>query len=338
MAPEVKLFTLNGRDPYDTLWRGRAVIIGDAAHPMAPTHAQAGVLALEEAAALEMLFEGVSDLKTIHTHLEAYSYHMRPLCARAQILSSYPVHQNKEAMQKLRNVYQGPIPEADLSFDRSYKDLFYSHNILNEMRELREKLDLAATSQTPPDSDSEKAFTSDAIIEEVPTTTGAEFSPDTEPIVNDVSTTTEAELTPTVEPTLNEVSTTTEAELTSVAEPEASEILNSTPENLGVSVEPDDKKVSSSLVELAQQILAAAKVIEEDLSRSGAQQPSLLDPNGPKALPLSPEIQTAKLLLQQSLLDLNLLVTGPTEFFMANGLQVSLIYLFPSGMELTLGM
>lgn len=39
MAPEVTLFTLTGRDPYDTLWKGRAAIIGDVAHPMAPTHA-----------------------------------------------------------------------------------------------------------------------------------------------------------------------------------------------------------------------------------------------------------------------------------------------------------
>lgn len=268
MAPEVKLFTLNGRDPYDTLWKGRAVIIGDAAHPMAPTHAQAGVLALEEAAALEILFEGVSDLKTLQKHLKAYSEHMRPLCARAQILSSYPVHQNAEAMQKLRNVYQGPIPEVDLAFDRSYKDLFYSHNILDEMRELREKLDMAATSQTPPDPDSEKALTSDVAVNEA-------------------------------------------------LEQKPAELDSATSES-------ERKRTDTNLVELAQGILAAAKVIQGDLARSGAPQPSLLDSNGPKSLPLSPEIQTAKLLLQQSLLDLSLLVTGPTEFFLANSLQASL--------------
>jgi hypothetical protein len=265
MAPEVKLFTLNGRDPYDTLWKGRAVIIGDAAHPMAPTHAQAGVLALEEAAALEMLFEGVSELKAIQTHLKAYSEHMRPLCARAQILSSYPVHQNAEAMQKLRNVYKGPIPEVDLSFDRSYKDLFYSHNILNEMRELRERLEMAATAQTPPDSESEKGS------------------------------------------------------VTGVAD---KELLKTISDNTTAS-EPSKAATGDSMFELALKILTAAKVIEEDLARSGAPKPSLLDPVGPKALPLSPEVQTAKLLLQHSLLDLNLLVTGPTEFFLANCLQVS---------------
>jgi hypothetical protein len=35
------------------------------------------VFALEEAAALEMLFEGVSDLVAIQTHLKAYLEHMR---------------------------------------------------------------------------------------------------------------------------------------------------------------------------------------------------------------------------------------------------------------------
>lgn len=320
MAPDVKLFTLNGRDPYDTLWKGRAVIIGDAAHPMAPTHAQAGVLALEEAAALELLFDGVSDLKTIQTHLSAYSAKMRPICARAQILSSYPVHQNAEAMQKLRNVYQGPIPEVDLAFDRSYKDLFYSHNILEEMRELREKLDLAATSQIPPNTDSEKAFTSEHVVEEVPTTTWAGIAPPTGPEVNGAL----AEHTVTAESTVTEFSTKVGAELTSVGEPAVSEVPKSSPNDLGVTIESKEKRASHSLVELAQTILAAARTIEGDLARSGAPQPSLLDPNGPKALPLSPEIQTAKLLLQQSLLDLDLLVTGPTEFFMANGLQVRL--------------
>ncbi|TID21734.1 Eukaryotic translation initiation factor 3 subunit H [Venturia nashicola] len=302
MAPEVKLFTLNGRDPYDTLWKGRAVIIGDAAHPMAPTHAQAGVLALEEAAALELLFEGVSDLQTIQTHLKAYSDHMRPLCARAQILSSYPVHENAEAMQKLRHVYQGPIPEVDLSFDRSYKDLFYSHNILDDMRELREKLDLAATSQTPPDLDSGKASTADPPVEGVPMAMRAEIAPSSEV-------------------KLCEISTTMAVDLTSAAEPELSAVPRPSPDDLDVPIESGDGNVSHSLVELAVQILSAAKVLQGSLTRCGAPKPSLLDPNGPKALPLSPEIQTSKLLLQQSLLDLNLLVTGPTEFFMANGLQ-----------------
>ncbi|RDI85507.1 Eukaryotic translation initiation factor 3 subunit H [Venturia inaequalis] len=321
MAPEVKLFTLNGRDPYDTLWKGRSVIIGDAAHPMAPTHAQAGVLALEEAAALEMLFEGVSDLKTIQKHLKAYSDHMRPLCARAQILSSYPVHENAEAMQKLRNVYQGPIPDVDLSFDRSYKDLFYSHNILDEMRELREKLDLAATSQTPPDSDSEKAFIATPVFEEDPTTMGAEIATATERGDKEVVTTMKAEHPSTTQPIITEAKMRMGAEVASAAELNVDEVPKSGVDDRDPSIESKDEDAKHSLVELAQHILSAAKVIDGHLTRSGAPQPSLLDPNGPKALPLSPEIQTAKLLLQQSLLDLNLLVTGPTEFFMANALQ-----------------
>jgi len=268
MAPEVKLFTLNGRDPFDTLWRGRAVIIGDAAHPMAPTHAQSGVLALEEAAALEILFKGVTDLKTIQTTLEAYSKHMRPLAARAQILSSYPVHTNAEAMGKLRAVYTGPIPDVDLSFDRSYKDLFYSHNIVNEMNELREKLDKITSSQTSLPLDSAKSSAAVVAVEELPIPR------------SDKSFT--------------------------LAEPAQTE---------------------QSLTELAARISRAAAVIESDLTRTGARQPSLLDDNGPTALPLAPNIQAAKLELQAALLDLNLLVTGPNEFFLANCLQVSFSYL-----------
>jgi hypothetical protein len=159
-------------------------------------------------------------------------------------------------MQKLRNVYQGPIPEVDLSKDRSYKDLFYSHNILDEMRELRERLDMAATSQTPPDSDSEKALVSDVTV---------------------------------------------------------NKLLKTTLDETISAFEPSKAATRNSLVGLAQKILMVATTIDENLARSSAPRTSLLDSNGPEALPLSPEVQTANLLLPQSALDLNLLVAGPTE-------------------------
>lgn len=55
-APDVKVYKLVRREPLPRYWRGRAVLIGDAAHTILPTHAQGAVLAIEEAAALELLF------------------------------------------------------------------------------------------------------------------------------------------------------------------------------------------------------------------------------------------------------------------------------------------
>lgn len=55
-ADFVKVYTVDHRAEVSTITRGHAVIIGDAAHPMMPTHAQGGCMVLEDAAALEVLF------------------------------------------------------------------------------------------------------------------------------------------------------------------------------------------------------------------------------------------------------------------------------------------
>ncbi|KAF9895153.1 hypothetical protein FE257_000055 [Aspergillus nanangensis] len=55
-ATSVKRWPLLYRDPLPTLTKGQLVIIGDAAHPMLPHQGQGGAQAIEDAAALSVVF------------------------------------------------------------------------------------------------------------------------------------------------------------------------------------------------------------------------------------------------------------------------------------------
>ncbi|KAI1109993.1 FAD/NAD(P)-binding domain-containing protein [Nemania sp. NC0429] len=61
MASEdgIRVHRLYKRPPLESFVRGRAVIIGDAAHVMVPTHAAGGAVAIESASVLEALFTGL---------------------------------------------------------------------------------------------------------------------------------------------------------------------------------------------------------------------------------------------------------------------------------------
>jgi salicylate hydroxylase len=63
-ADEPGLWQLRDQNPLKTWIRGRAIIIGDAAHAMLPHQGQGGAQAIEDAEALGALFEGVTGPQT----------------------------------------------------------------------------------------------------------------------------------------------------------------------------------------------------------------------------------------------------------------------------------
>jgi salicylate hydroxylase len=139
MSPDIKCYTISAHDPLPTLFREKAVLIGDAAHPMAPTHAQGAVLAMEESAALGVLLHG-ANTSTLKTRLEAYNDLMRPHCAAVQMLSNNPAGMNDEILKKLREVYDGRVPEQGMPFSKPYRDFFYSWNVSDEAKAKLETL------------------------------------------------------------------------------------------------------------------------------------------------------------------------------------------------------
>ncbi|KAI9925829.1 hypothetical protein MW887_005635 [Aspergillus wentii] len=58
-SPDLGLWQLRDLDPLKSWYRGRAILIGDAAHAMLPTQGQGASQAIEDSEALGALFEGV---------------------------------------------------------------------------------------------------------------------------------------------------------------------------------------------------------------------------------------------------------------------------------------
>jgi salicylate hydroxylase len=140
MSPDITCYTISARDPLPTLFREKAVLVGDAAHPIAPTHAQGAVLVMEESAALGVLLHG-ANTSTLKPRLEAYNDLMSPHCAAIQILSNNPTGMDDETLKKLREVYVSRVPEQGMPFSKPYRDFFYSWNIFDEAKAKLETLD-----------------------------------------------------------------------------------------------------------------------------------------------------------------------------------------------------
>jgi 2-polyprenyl-6-methoxyphenol hydroxylase-like FAD-dependent oxidoreductase len=84
----VKVHTLMGYGLLDKITRGRAVLIGDAAHPILPTHAQGGGYSLEDAAALEVLFQGNIHPQEVPERLQLFQNVRLSRCSVMQIMSN----------------------------------------------------------------------------------------------------------------------------------------------------------------------------------------------------------------------------------------------------------
>lgn len=125
---DVECYTMSARDPLRTLYRGKAVLVGEAAHPTA----------LEECAALEIFLEGVGK-SVLDDRLNAYNNLMLPRCAVVQMRSSHHSGLDDAAMHKLRCPYHGSLPEQAMPFSKGYRDFFYERNIFNEVKEMVSK-------------------------------------------------------------------------------------------------------------------------------------------------------------------------------------------------------
>jgi salicylate hydroxylase len=113
-ADNMKAFSLSERDPLPKYINGRAVLIGDSAHPMLPTLAGGGSTSLEDAVTLGLLFSDVADstLETISSRLELFNALRLPRDATQQILSTAMFKPQPAAALKSRiePFYSGPLP------------------------------------------------------------------------------------------------------------------------------------------------------------------------------------------------------------------------------------
>ncbi|WZH45921.1 Salicylate 1-monooxygenase [Fusarium acuminatum] len=121
------------REPLDTFTRGRAVIIGDAAHPMQPTHAQGAVIAIEEAAALEALFTNVQDPAQVPERFRLYNDILKRRIHVTQLLSDAQPGVAGEFRQRADDIWgEGLFSVTDMNFTKHVMDFFYGWDVKKE--------------------------------------------------------------------------------------------------------------------------------------------------------------------------------------------------------------
>ena len=124
MSPEVKVYTQMKREPLDKMTKGKAVLIGDACHPMLLTHAQGVSSSIEDAAALELFLADVPGSGEVTSaasekllqRLSQFEAFRLPRVSATQILTE-PVVPGPQAAAnfakqeaEIRKYYSGPLP------------------------------------------------------------------------------------------------------------------------------------------------------------------------------------------------------------------------------------
>ncbi|KAI0480047.1 hypothetical protein GGR56DRAFT_686972 [Xylariaceae sp. FL0804] len=156
----IRVHRLFKRAPLETFVRGRAVVIGDAAHAMLPTHAAGGSVAIESAAALEVLLPAgiIADNHALdHGHrllrrrLQLFDALRLPRCNLALLASNeagspsgWPAPDENPALEaEIRRFYGGgkPLPRAGARpWSPDLIDLLFRHDAYGAAeRALREE-------------------------------------------------------------------------------------------------------------------------------------------------------------------------------------------------------
>ncbi|KAL2432609.1 FAD-dependent monooxygenase phomE' [Exophiala dermatitidis] len=123
-SPEVKVYTQMKREPLSKMTKGKAVLIGDACHPMLLTHAQGVSSSIEDAAALEVFLADVPGSDSVESapsekllyRLEQFEQFRLPRVCATQIMTD-PVVPGPQAAAnyakqeaEIRKHYSGPLP------------------------------------------------------------------------------------------------------------------------------------------------------------------------------------------------------------------------------------
>ncbi len=130
------------RPPLASFVRGRAIVVGDAAHVMKPTHAAGAGIAIESAASLEVLFRMVNakDAPAMQHRLELFDKLRIPRCNLTMLSSNaakgcLPAPGEEE--ETLRRFYSGPLPPSTASpYSKPWRKLLFDHDEYRAAEEL----------------------------------------------------------------------------------------------------------------------------------------------------------------------------------------------------------
>lgn len=145
-AEDIKVFTIMKRDPVPNLTRGRAVLVGDAGHLMLSTHGQGASQSIEDAAALEVLFDihmqqgSPSSEKVVLERVQMFDDLRGPRIKATQTLSNKMMGPPEVMMDECRKYYDGPLPSLKAQvFSDEYNDWFFNYDVGAEARDLVER-------------------------------------------------------------------------------------------------------------------------------------------------------------------------------------------------------
>lgn len=143
-ADVMKVYTVGYRAECPRLVRGKAIVIGDAAHPMLPTYAQGGAMALEDAASLEVLLAGMKAGESLGNRLRIFEQLRLPRCATTQVLSNgIFISGNTTKEDIARKYYTGPLfePLDAPGYSRPVRDFWYGYDVFSEAKKAFEYKD-----------------------------------------------------------------------------------------------------------------------------------------------------------------------------------------------------
>ncbi|KAG8527708.1 uncharacterized protein KY384_007862 [Bacidia gigantensis] len=130
-AQEVKMWKLIARDPIPKWHKDRLVLIGDAAHPMLTFQGQGGGQAIEDGAALGVLFDQLSDKAAIEDRLQLFEQVRRNRGSALQILSGI----NPPAPQSVRDAAAEYLPDGKkLDSTDEINEYVFSFDVIQESK------------------------------------------------------------------------------------------------------------------------------------------------------------------------------------------------------------
>lgn len=127
---EVKYFTVMFHEPLERICRGKAVLIGDSAHPMLPTHGQGAAMVFEEAGALEIIFGPGTRSEDVEKRLEMFQSLRLPRRMIAQVLSNMWDVPRENMMKEIAKIDPCATipPEGSRHFGKEVRAHFFPYD------------------------------------------------------------------------------------------------------------------------------------------------------------------------------------------------------------------
>lgn len=134
LAEEVLLWTLDTRDAIKQCTNGRAVAIGDAAHPHVPHHGQGASSAIEDAASLAIFLRGLTPDSDIPTRLRQWQDFRLPRAGVVQTISQKSSFMDVEALKPIFDElgYTGSLPENVDSHSEAVQKWLFNYDVRKE--------------------------------------------------------------------------------------------------------------------------------------------------------------------------------------------------------------